>query len=75
MEGAQKTDIRRKLDQRDSKNMSELGFEEMPVVDWRGRPCKPSKHGGMTAAVFVLGIFLFLSPYSYTHIYSKIYYI
>ncbi|XP_059631048.1 protein NRT1/ PTR FAMILY 4.4-like [Cornus florida] len=25
-------------------------------VDWRGRPCKPSKHGGMTAAVFVLGL-------------------
>ncbi|KAI4331980.1 hypothetical protein L6164_016923 [Bauhinia variegata] len=25
-------------------------------VDWRGRPCKPSKHGGMNAAVFVLGL-------------------
>ncbi|CAM0874901.1 unnamed protein product [Alopecurus aequalis] len=25
-------------------------------VDWRGRPCKPQKHGGMKAAVFVLGI-------------------
>lgn len=25
-------------------------------VDWRGRPCKPNKHGGMTAAVFVLGL-------------------
>ncbi|XP_010930551.2 protein NRT1/ PTR FAMILY 4.4 [Elaeis guineensis] len=25
-------------------------------VDWRGKPCKPSKHGGMKAAVFVLGI-------------------
>ncbi|KAG8378568.1 hypothetical protein BUALT_Bualt08G0150400 [Buddleja alternifolia] len=25
-------------------------------VDWRGRPCKPNKHGGMSAAVFVLGL-------------------
>ncbi|PRQ22366.1 putative proton-dependent oligopeptide transporter family, major facilitator superfamily [Rosa chinensis] len=25
-------------------------------VDWRGRPCKPTKHGGMKAAVFVLGL-------------------
>ncbi|KAK1276181.1 putative peptide/nitrate transporter [Acorus gramineus] len=25
-------------------------------VDWRGRACKPNKHGGMRAAVFVLGI-------------------
>ncbi|XP_062182612.1 protein NRT1/ PTR FAMILY 4.4-like [Phragmites australis] len=25
-------------------------------VDWRGRPCDPRKHGGMKAAVFVLGI-------------------
>ncbi|XP_006662843.2 protein NRT1/ PTR FAMILY 4.4-like [Oryza brachyantha] len=25
-------------------------------VDWRGRPCSPHKHGGMKAAVFVLGI-------------------
>ncbi|ONK57670.1 uncharacterized protein A4U43_C09F2870 [Asparagus officinalis] len=25
-------------------------------VDWRGRPCEPNKHGGMRAAVFVLGI-------------------
>jgi len=40
---------------------------EETSVDWRGRPCKPNKHGGMTAAVFVLGlrsprspIFLFL---------------
>ena len=36
------------------------------VVDWRGRPCNPPKHGGMKAAVFVLGfslIFLFLYNY------------
>ncbi|XP_009403716.2 protein NRT1/ PTR FAMILY 4.4 isoform X1 [Musa acuminata AAA Group] len=25
-------------------------------LDWRGNPCKPNKHGGMRAAVFVLGI-------------------
>lgn len=25
-------------------------------VDWRGRPCDPRNHGGMKAAVFVLGI-------------------
>ncbi|XP_028800427.1 protein NRT1/ PTR FAMILY 4.4-like [Neltuma alba] len=25
-------------------------------VDWRGRLCKPNKHGGMRAAVFVLGL-------------------
>ena len=30
-------------------------------VDWRGRPCKSNKHGGMTAAVFVLGLSLSLS--------------
>lgn len=27
---------------------------EQTSVDWRGRPCKPNKHGGMTAAIFVL---------------------
>lgn len=26
------------------------------TVDWRGRPSNPSKHGGMRAAVFVLGL-------------------
>ncbi|VAH93753.1 unnamed protein product [Triticum turgidum subsp. durum] len=25
-------------------------------VDWRGRPCRPERHGGMKAAVLVLGI-------------------
>lgn len=29
--------------------------EEMSV-DWRGRPCKPNKHGEMSAAIFVLGL-------------------
>ncbi|KAK6940381.1 Proton-dependent oligopeptide transporter family [Dillenia turbinata] len=32
------------------------GCVEEMSVDWRGRPCKPNKHGGMTAAVFVLGL-------------------
>ncbi|KAH9609991.1 hypothetical protein KSS87_005362 [Heliosperma pusillum] len=26
------------------------------TVDWRGRPSNPSKHGGMKAAFFVLGL-------------------
>ncbi|OMO51493.1 Proton-dependent oligopeptide transporter family [Corchorus capsularis] len=31
--------------------------EHLSIVDWRGRPFKPNnKHGGMTAAVFVLGL-------------------
>ncbi|XP_028087939.1 protein NRT1/ PTR FAMILY 4.4-like [Camellia sinensis] len=30
--------------------------EEEISVDWRGRPCKPNSHGGMTAAAFVLGL-------------------
>ncbi|XP_051139262.1 protein NRT1/ PTR FAMILY 4.4 [Andrographis paniculata] len=25
-------------------------------VDWRGKSCRPSKHGGMTAAGFILGL-------------------
>ncbi|KAJ7982566.1 Protein NRT1/ PTR FAMILY 4.4-like [Quillaja saponaria] len=29
---------------------------EETSVDWRGRPCKPNKHGGMSAAVFILGL-------------------
>jgi hypothetical protein len=24
-------------------------------VDWRGRPCHQQRHGGMRAAVFILG--------------------
>lgn len=32
---------------------------EQNSVDWRGRPCKPNKHGGMTAAIFVLCTSLF----------------
>lgn len=36
------------------------GAVEETYVDWRGRICK-SKHGGMAAAVFVLGFSLSLS--------------
>lgn len=32
------------------------GCEEEMCVDWRGKPCKPNKHGGMHAALFVLGL-------------------
>lgn len=32
--------------------------EAATTVDWRGRPSNLSKHGGMRAAVFVLGISL-----------------
>jgi len=32
------------------------GCVEEISVDWRGRPCKPNKHGGMTSAAFVLGL-------------------
>jgi hypothetical protein len=28
---------------------------EVVAVDWRGRPCLAHRHGGMRAAVFVLG--------------------
>ncbi|GLU06654.1 hypothetical protein SLE2022_236620 [Rubroshorea leprosula] len=31
-------------------------LEVMVSVDWRGRACKPNKHGGMSAAIFVLGL-------------------
>ncbi|KAL1196162.1 Protein NRT1/ PTR FAMILY 4.3 [Cardamine amara subsp. amara] len=35
-------------------NNSELAQEES--VDWRGKPSNPNKHGGMRAALFVLGL-------------------
>ena len=34
-----------------------VASEEITTVDWRGRPSNPSKHGGMGAAAFVLGLF------------------
>ncbi|TXG53618.1 hypothetical protein EZV62_018874 [Acer yangbiense] len=33
-----------------------LAIDEETTVDWRGRPSNPHKHGGMKAAVFVLGL-------------------
>lgn len=47
------------LDVERSKTESKAMVDETSV-DWRGRPCKPNKHGGMSAAIFVLG--LLLSP-------------
>ncbi|XP_057975878.1 protein NRT1/ PTR FAMILY 4.3 [Malania oleifera] len=32
------------------------GDQSSSTVDWRGRPSNPAKHGGMRAAVFVLGL-------------------
>ncbi|KAI3464242.1 hypothetical protein Pfo_020905 [Paulownia fortunei] len=44
------------MDRGDTREDSK-GSESLHMsVDWRGRPCKPNKHGGMTAAVFVLGL-------------------
>lgn len=40
--------------------MSEESSDDI-CVDFRGRPCRPSKHGGTRAALFVLGIPLLLS--------------
>ncbi|PQQ20570.1 protein NRT1/ PTR FAMILY 4.3-like [Prunus yedoensis var. nudiflora] len=34
---------------------SEMGKEDI-TLDWRGRPSNPTKHGGMRAAAFVLGL-------------------
>nr|XP_027113309.1 protein NRT1/ PTR FAMILY 4.3 [Coffea arabica] len=33
-----------------------VASEEITTVDWRGRPSNPSKHGGMGATAFVLGL-------------------
>ncbi|KAK8568818.1 hypothetical protein V6N13_106701 [Hibiscus sabdariffa] len=38
------------------KGDSMSGSMEDVSVDWKGRPCRANKHGGMTAAVFVLGL-------------------
>ncbi|XXG60629.1 hypothetical protein AAC387_Pa04g2486 [Persea americana] len=37
-------------------NFKEGSMSVEVSVDWRGRPCKPNKHGGVRAAAFVLGI-------------------
>jgi hypothetical protein len=36
-------------------------------VDWRGRPSDPRKHGGMKAAVFVLGWYMPVSLFVCLH--------
>lgn len=33
---------------------------ENTAVDWRGRPSNPNNHGGMKAAAFVLGIYIYI---------------
>ena len=38
--------------------VSDVAVQEN-TVDWRGRPSKP-KHGGMRAAAFVLGMYIYL---------------
>ncbi|XP_030461697.1 protein NRT1/ PTR FAMILY 4.4-like [Syzygium oleosum] len=45
----------------DVNSTSEIGdgdriLHHQVSVDWRGRPCRANTHGGMTAAVFVLGL-------------------
>ncbi|TVT98226.1 hypothetical protein EJB05_56444, partial [Eragrostis curvula] len=37
-------------------DVESVAAPEVVAVDWRGRPCRPDRHGGMRAAVFVLGI-------------------
>lgn len=37
----------------------EMKHQKENTVDWRGRPSNPKKHGGMSAAAFVLGLFSF----------------
>ncbi|KAL9257041.1 NRT1/ PTR FAMILY 4.3-like protein [Drosera capensis] len=36
--------------------MAATSDEEITSVDWRGRPSNPARHGGMKAAVFILGL-------------------
>lgn len=46
------------LEKTKSKCKEMNSMSEDTSVDWRGRPCNSKKHGGMTAAAFVLGLFL-----------------
>ncbi|GAA0173468.1 transporter [Lithospermum erythrorhizon] len=41
---------------KDSREGNLSVFGEEHDVDWRGKTCRPKKHGGMTAAIFVLGL-------------------
>ncbi|KNA24878.1 hypothetical protein SOVF_011620 [Spinacia oleracea] len=49
---------RGKAMQKNNTNNNNGESDEMSTttVDWRGRPSNPSKHGGMRAAAFVLGV-------------------
>ncbi|KAK3014973.1 hypothetical protein RJ639_010330 [Escallonia herrerae] len=38
------------------KNSIRESMTDQTSVDWKGRPSKPNKHGGMPAALFVLGL-------------------
>ncbi|KAK7284061.1 hypothetical protein RIF29_13812 [Crotalaria pallida] len=44
------------MDEGRNRGGKELPDEEHSTLDWRGRPSNPDKHGGMTAAAFVLGL-------------------
>ncbi|KAL0314029.1 UNVERIFIED_CONTAM: protein NRT1/ PTR FAMILY 4.4 [Sesamum angustifolium] len=41
---------------REERGEDSKGSSLQTSVDWRGRPCKPNTHGGMTAALFILGL-------------------
>ncbi|KAJ4717623.1 protein NRT1/ PTR FAMILY 4.4 [Melia azedarach] len=41
---------------RQENNRDMVMVEDNTSVDWRGKPSNPNKHGGMKAAVFVLGL-------------------
>lgn len=44
------------MEARRQKNNKGMEADEESTVDWRGRPSNLNKHGGMKAAVFVLGL-------------------
>ncbi|XP_022973463.1 protein NRT1/ PTR FAMILY 4.4-like [Cucurbita maxima] len=44
------------LEKTKTKSKELTSMSEDTSVDWRGRPCTSNKHGGMTAAAFVLGL-------------------
>ncbi|KAJ3675505.1 hypothetical protein LUZ60_004547 [Juncus effusus] len=49
-------DVERKEERERGDSHSAMDASHELCVDWRGRPCNPQKHGGMRAALFVLGI-------------------
>lgn len=60
------------MEARRQNNNKGMDVEES-TVDWKGRPSNPNKHGGMKAAVFVLGISLYTYILTYWSIYLVIY--